>query len=743
MRREYWAALALAGLLAMLPLGPLQLVLLLFVPGFALLVVLKERFDLVELIAYSFTLSILIFPLMALIAWFLGAMHAGALFVGLLAIAVAAYKYRRGSGIGLAVPRGQWPALAIALFIFVVVLYITLKTFVLTPEGLIVSTTHASDLNFYLSSAQRYIASPQIPIEDPYLPGHSIVYNWFMQLLMGELGLLTGVSLFAILHILVPLASALIFLDAYLLARLIFNSERDALVASAVYVAISGLSWIYIAYQYFVLHNPAPDIFKELVYEWPGTISMIPGLNFTMMLKYDPTALFFFLPQTQTFGLVAMIFGFYAFLKVVRERSPGYSAVASVVLASLVFFHMITAFPVLLAMGIMFLYLLYKRRYDSLLVAGIPLAAAALASLYQLSLLQQGNASQIILGHHPDVLPDIVFSIGLLIPFAVYGMYLRREDEASGLLILFAALNFVLLNVVELPATVNTYRFLVYMALPVSLFAGLVFSRWLTSRNALKVIAAAAVVLLMVPSTAILAGFYDRASYTHATTAEYSGLVWLKENTPKNAIIFEEPGYFPRVPVVTGRDVAFAGEIYTVQYHNVGLEADARSAMGIDDPAALYDKLAQYGVSYVFVGHRESVYPFARALQDTQYFLPVYYRDGVAIYEVMGASPKPEVQNMDISPLNWLAFFAAMLYLLILPGYNIVRTLGWDRKLNAVEMPVVVFGISVAILVAISTLVALPFSIGLNFYTLIIPETLVIILTTKEVASYIRRALKV
>ncbi len=98
---------------------------------------------------------------------------------------------------------------------------------------------------------------------------------------------------------------------------------------------------------------------------------------------------------------------------------------------------------------------------------------------------------------------------------------------------------------------------------------------------------------------------------------------------------------------------------------------------------------------------------------------------------------------MDISLFDWLAFFAAMLYLLILPGYNVVRTLGWDRKLNAVETLVVVFGISVAILVVISTLIALPFSIGLNFYTLIIPETLVIILTTKEVVEYARRALKV
>lgn len=741
MKREYWLALAVAGFLTMLPLGPVQFALLLFVPGLTLLVLLKDRFDLVELVAYSFTLSILIFPLTVLAAWFFGIWHAGAMLLGLLAIAVAAYKYFRDPSIEFVSPRSQWPVLAIALFIAAVVLFITLKTFALGPGGFSVSTTHASDLNFYLSIAQRYIESPQIPMEDPDLPGYSVVYNWFMQLLMGELGVLTGVDLFVILKFLVPLVSALIFLDFYLLARLLFKAERDAFVASFVYVASSGLSWAYIAYQYFILGNPAPDVFKEMVYEWPGLVSLIPGLDFTMMLKYDPTVLFYFLPQTQTFGLMAMIFGFYLFLATLRKKSLAYAAVTSVMLASLVFYHMITAFPVFLALGAMFLYLIYRRRYDDFVLAAIPIAVALVATLYQVSILQQGNASQVILGHHPDVLPDIVFSIGLLIPFALYGMYLKRDDEASWLLILFAAINFILLNVVELPATVNTYRFLVYLALPVSLFSGLVFSRWLASRSLLKAGIAAAVIIMMIPSTAIMVGFYNDSSYTHATTAEYDALVWLKDNTPKNAIVFEEPGFFPRVPVITGRDVAYAGEIYTSQYHNLDLQADAHGIMDISDPATLHDRLAQYKASYVFVGMRESGYLMAYALDDTQYFLPVYDRDGVRIYEVAGVSPPPEAHNMDIGPLEWLAFFAAALYLLILPGYNVVRTLGW--KLGAVEKAVVAFGISVTILVVVSTLVALPFSIGLNFYTLIIPETLIIILTTREVVGHIGRTLKV
>ncbi len=791
MRREYWLLLALAGLLAMFPLGPLQLILLLTVPGFALLVLLKERFDVAELAAYSFTLSILVFPLAVLLCWFLGVWHAGAMLLGLIAVMVAALKYYRRESIELVQAKYQWAVLGIALLIFAIVLFITLKTFTLTDAGFVCSTTHASDLNFHLSIAQRYIESPHIPVEDPYLPDHYIVYNWFMHLLLGELGVLTGVDLFTIFYLLVPLASALIFLGAYLLALFLFKSERDALVASVVYVAVSGLSWIYIAYQLFVLNNPGPDIFKEMVYEWPGTISMIPGIDFTMMLKYDPTVLFFFLPQTQTFGLLAMIFGFLLFLRTIKEKSPACALVTGVVLASLVLFHMITAFPVFLTLGLFVLFCIrdyifgtiskYAIRFWDLLIGDtvskdklkniefirqylvdveehartkmydvytiilmiVPLAIAAVTSLYQLSIMQQGNASQIILAHHPDVIPTIIFSIGLLIPFAIYGIYLKRDDDPSSMLAIFAILNLFLLNVVELPATVNTYRFLVYAALPISLFAGLVFSRWLASRDSLKIAATAAVILLMVPSTLIMVGFYNGSSYTHASTAEYEALQWIKENTPKNAVIYEEPGFFPRVPVVTGRDVAYSGEIYTLQYHNVDLQSDAYGILSVTDPAALYGRLAEYNVNYVFVGYRESTHPFITALKDTQYFRPVYDKDGVKIYEVAGIVPQEEKNNMEISPMNWLAFFAALLYLLVLPGYNIVRTLGWESKLHPVELIVYAFGISAAVLVVVSTLVALTFSIGLNFYTIIVPVTLIIILTNREVVGFIRRTLRV
>lgn len=99
---------------------------------------------------------------------------------------------------------------------------------------------------------------------------------------------------------------------------------------------------------------------------------------------------------------------------------------------------------------------------------------------------------------------------------------------------------------------------------------------------------------------------------------------------------------------------------------------------------------------------------------------------------------------MEISIFNWIAFILAFLYLLILPGANILRTTGWVRKkgYNLPEAIVVSFGISVAILVLVSLALALSFSIGLNFYTLIVAETLVIVVTTKEVVGFVRSLIR-
>lgn len=628
MRREFWLGLSAAGILMMLPLGWLSLILLLVLPGLAVLLLLKERITLSELVGISGTLSVLFFPLAILIVSPVSVRLAGIL-LGLVVIAAGVFGFWKRKKIEI--DTSDWPVQIITVLIFLIVLFISLKTFVITDQGLMLATTHASDLNWHLSIAERFAVEPQLPPQDPYLPGYEIVYNWFMQVAFGEMTLLTGVGLFDAFKVMITLVSALIFVDAYLLARAVFNDDLKAsLLAGVVYVASGGLSWLYLLY--LSLTGQPIDLFKIIIYDWPGI----------MGLKYDTTALYFFLPQTQTFGIMAMIFGMYLYILTVSKKSVAYAVVTGVALASLVLYHLITAFPVLVALGLFFLYLVYRDR-DQLLknrdlrliaIAALPLVFGAIASLYQILLMSSSSGSQINLGHHPDVYITILFTIGPLIPFALWGMYLAKDNLYARLLILFAALNFLFINIFVMNMTLNTYRFIVYLALPISLFAGLALSKWLFSPNRWKIAIAALVILMMVPSTISIIMFYNDSSYTHANAGDVKAMEWIKSNTSKDAIFFEEPSHFVRLPAMTGRNVAYAGQIYTWQYHNVDKQREMEAILQISDQEALYNSLLTHNINYVFVGSKERGYTIANTLQDNPHVTQVYNEDGVKIYQV-------------------------------------------------------------------------------------------------------------
>lgn len=623
-----WVLLMVAGALIMLPLGWVTYGLLALVPGFALFTLARRETSIAELCGISASLSVLLLPLAILLSSVISVRMAG-LAIGGFVVLAGVYQFL-GRRPGIKVDFVDWPVLVLAVPVFLIVLLVVSRTFVINDAGLCCATTHASDLNFHLSIAQRFIVSPSLPPEDPYLPGYPIAYNWFMHVAMGGLTLLAGVGLFESFKVLVALVAALVFVDACLLARVAFGSLKGSLLAGLIYVSASGLSWLYMLYQ--GLQGREIDVFKAVIYEWKGI----------MMLKFDSPSLYFFLPQTQTFGLLAMICGLLLYTMAVRERSVKLAAIAGAVLASLVLYHTITSFPVLVALGISFLYFVWHERrglftrqgLSFVAVAAAPLAAGAAASIYQLTILSASAGQQVIPGYQGDVPQTVLMTLGPLLPFALYGMYQSRHRLAAIPLLVFAGVNFLFLNTLEMPATWNTYRFLVFLGLPLALFAGLTLSGWLASGKRWKVVVAALAILVMLPSTAVIVLFYCDSSCVHATPADVQALAWVKENTPPGAVIFEEPTHFVRLPVLTGRDVAYAGSVYTWQYHNVDRQKEMEGIMQISDSEALYAALVENRVDYVFVGSKESGYPFAFALESCPGVRPVYDRDGVKVYKV-------------------------------------------------------------------------------------------------------------
>ncbi|BAI62089.1 conserved hypothetical protein [Methanocella paludicola SANAE] len=627
MRREAWLILALSGIISILPIGWASFVLLLFIPGFSVASLFKEKFTLAEIVAIPLALSIVLIPVSAVVTSPLP-YHLAPLALCLLTVIIGFYNYWKNRP--LTVQVSDTKPMGIAVVIFLIVLLVSLKTFHIEDGELFYTFTQGLDQTFHLSIAQRYIAMPAIPPQDPYFLGAGVPYDWSMHVMLGETCRITGLALFDVFKVAVASASALIFLGAYLLARPIFSKEMVAITASLLYVLSSGLSWAYIIFT----GTAAIDVttFNSLVYQWPGIT----------LLKYDPTSLYFFLPQPQTFGLLVAIFSLYLFLISIREKSVMASVIAGITMASLVFYHLITAFPVLLTILAMSLYLAIKEKNASTLVRlSIPIALSGIAVLIEYTLFPENAGSQLSIGHHKDILVTFLVTLGPLALFAAYAIYKGWKDDGTKLLAIFAAVNAIALNILILPATNNTYRFLTYLSLPVALFAGSVLYGWLSSESALRKAGAIAIILIMVPSTFMVAGYYVYAPKNSlASPMDVRAVEWIKDNTPVNAIVYENPDHFPRVPIISGRNILYAAQTYVSQYHGADWLGPMESILKIDDPQTVYDTLAQYNVNYVLMGGKEQTGSMAIVLSNTTYFKNVYTEGNFKIYEVVGVPVK-------------------------------------------------------------------------------------------------------
>jgi hypothetical protein len=137
----------------------------------------------------------------------------------------------------------------------------------------------------------------------------------------------------------------------------------------------------------------------------------------------------------------------------------GFGIAGGLTMAALILFHLMSAFATLIPVGLFFLYMLYQRReailgrkdFAYVSVTALPLVICFIAGIFQLSLLTDNASSHVEIGHHPDVYTTMLFALGPLIPFALYGAYRLWREEGAMLLIIFGLANFVFINVLELP----------------------------------------------------------------------------------------------------------------------------------------------------------------------------------------------------------------------------------------------------------------------------------------------------
>ncbi|MGZ7112108.1 MAG: hypothetical protein ACXVIU_12485, partial [Halobacteriota archaeon] len=207
------------GVLLLLPLQSVSLLLLFILPGlgFYLLYKAGKQFDILEAISYSISLTLVLVPAAATVLYLAGvgiAMTGTSIGLVIITVSILSFVFRKNSVkppevnattdgrshklVFLALP------MLLAVVLALVVSVPLSKSLVVGDEGLMVNPTEASDLNFHLSIIARFAESPQIPPEDPYLPAHYVVYDFFTHVYVGTLSILTGINSLTIFKIAVP-----------------------------------------------------------------------------------------------------------------------------------------------------------------------------------------------------------------------------------------------------------------------------------------------------------------------------------------------------------------------------------------------------------------------------------------------------------------------------------------------------------------------------------------------------------
>jgi len=597
-----------------------------------------KQTGILEAISYSISLTLVLVPTAATVMYLTGvgvAMTGAALGLAVITVSILSFVFRKNSvkppEANKTTDRQSHKLVFLALPILLAVLLALVvsvplsKSPVVSDEGLVMNPTEAGDLNFHLSIIARYVESPHIPPEDPYLPSHYVDYDFFMHVYVGTLSVVTSVSSLTIFKITIPLLFFTLSINIYVLCRRTFNNAT-ALIAMILYTVGGGLAWI------LILAQRPSDVFPYLIYQFGDTAAV----------KYDQTLLYYLLPQPQTFALVILAFAFILWVTLLKDLKARNLLLFGLVLGVLPYYHLITAFPLYVAVGIYVVYKYARRQVTCAKYhAGALAVGGAIAS--PLLFLLIGGPTQVAVAFSTYSLFFIFIVFGLIAVLACAGAYRSLNNEASKPFLLFAFSAVVAMNVVALPLTNNSYRFLVYLWLPVALFASyyistviarLTAARFSSAKSSLKVLAIVAALMLALPTSYLLWDFYNNESYVLASPAEVQALQWIKVNTPKDAIFLEAPSTFPRIPLETGRRVVFAGSIYTIQYHGVDLQTEIEALMNERSPESLSLTLTQLNVSYVFVGSREQQYEIATTLKDTNYFQSVYSNPMVTIYKV-------------------------------------------------------------------------------------------------------------
>lgn len=492
-----------------------------------------------------------------------------------------------------------------------------------------------------------------IPPEDPYFAGMPLQYMWFYHVLVLVLSRATDLDPFRVMALINIHGVLGLGIGAWQLCGVFRRTLAHRFAATMMLLlGFNAAFWLFL---------PA-----KLVRALRGDVRGLDEIKRTFSLvpfDYDHARDFmnvyynweFFLDKfmvATAFGLslVFMVAGWYAAAEYLRTRRPESLLLLGGALVGMLGFHSLVGFVMLVGIfgGGILAWLLRDRTAPFPLgcvavMLGVSLASFLAMTPYLYELMQVKERSQLFpLSVSLQKTVGILISCSFALTLFLIRRPLLRERSLSSRFFLLGAMSLaVFCLVITLPGS-NAYDKLgIFIFLPLSILGGIALADlWLERSGPARRRLLAWTVACILPTNALpLAAAFATPDRVEVTPAEARLSAWLREHTPREALIVDDNDRVVFL-VTVPRRYLWGSWAYAQQWGYPRLEMARRLHMrralytsGNPDASAL-DVLGEVQVPLYVVVRPEHRAAGSAVVQNALLFQPVYEDSSLALYRV-------------------------------------------------------------------------------------------------------------
>jgi len=473
--------------------------------------------------------------------------------------------------------------------------------------GYIVTGSNWQDTPFHFEIIES-INQGNFPPQTPNYLGIPLSYHYFVDFHTAVVEKMWGY-----MPTLLPFLNAvfiLVFsLSVYALARQ--YGRRAAVVATVIGVFGWGLSYFGL---FSALIGGTFSSYQNYIYQFGQTFGL-PSM-FDNLLQQRPL-----LVGLPVFALV---------LALIRDMDDKNRLLLAGLMTGLVYeFHNVAFFCCYIAF-VACLLLSMRRLKLSYLYFIIPTVFALPFILFSGSSFSASINFDFLLTYVKNPLIYYPLNLGIPLALAILSFFKRGNAYLKiTLIILFLVPNFILLT----PWSWDMYKFFMFAWVPVAVLSGIMLAK---TRRVLVV----TLVLLSIITTSSVIIYNVGTDYSGVSWSEYRLGMWVRENTPQNAVFLTYYGIHEPPTMVGGR-LRVSSYVYWPYGHGVPLDQVNQREHEIDlayngTATDLASAVREFNVSYVYVGYEEiSNYPSCISHFDSISWLTTVYSDGnLRIYQV-------------------------------------------------------------------------------------------------------------